>query len=145
MKSFKHAFNGLGLVVRTQRNMRIHICFVFYVVMAGLVSELPAPEWAAVLICSGLVLALECINTALERLCDTLHPGKSEGIRKAKDASAAAVLCAALSSAAVGLLIFFQSERLETVRLFITDKPQLFGLIVLTLIPALVFVFRRRG
>lgn len=124
--------------------MRVHLCFAFYVIIAGFVTHLSEPEWAAILICIGAVTALECLNTSLESLCDTFHPDKSEGIRIAKDASAGAVLCAAISSALVGGAIFFSAKKFGMARGFFIDHTFLAILTVLTLIPLCVFVKGRK-
>lgn len=60
----------------------------------------------AVLLCIGLVMALEMVNAAIEKLCDRLHPDKHTDIKLVKDMAAGAVLWAAIISAIVGLIIF---------------------------------------
>ena len=124
--------------------MRVHLCFTFYVIIAGFVTRLSEPEWAAILICIGTITALECLNTSLESLCDTVHPEKSEGIRIAKDASAGAVLCAAIASALVGGAIFFNAEKFGMARSFFIDHTFLAILTVLTLTPLCIFVKGRK-
>lgn len=124
--------------------MRVHLCFTFYVILAGLVTHISKPEWTAVLICIGLVTALECLNTALESLCDTVHPEKSEGIRIAKDASAGAVLAAAFISAVVGGIVFFNGQKMSEALEFFKTQTALSILIILTLIPLIVFVRGRK-
>ncbi|MDR0952050.1 MAG: diacylglycerol kinase family protein [Oscillospiraceae bacterium] len=141
MRSFKYAFQGLVFCIRTERNMRIHLCFCFYVICTGVIVRLTAAQWAAAFICMGFVMALECLNTALETLCDTVHPEKHAGIKIAKDASAAAVLCAAIGAAAVGIAIFFASGHWRTALDFATEQPVITIALVLTAIPAAWFVF----
>lgn len=140
MKSFMYAFRGIRYVIRTERNMRIHLCFAFYVVLFGIITELSASEWAAVLICIGMVTALECLNTALEKLCDTVHPGASKGIKHAKDASAGAVLCAAIVSAVAGCFIFFRAEKICAAIDFAVCSPFVAILIILMILPLIYFV-----
>lgn len=140
MRCFFFALRGFAYAVRTQRNMRVHLCFAFYVILAGLVTGISQSEWLAVLLCIGFVTALECANTAVETLCDTLHPQKSRGIGTAKDTAAAAVLCAAAASAVVGARVFFQAERISKAYSFLQQKPVLACLIILTLFPAVLFV-----
>ena len=124
--------------------MRAHLCFTFYVIIAGFVTHLSEPEWAAIFICIGAVTALECINTSLESLCDTVHPEKSEGIRIAKDASAGAVLCAAIASVFVGGEIFLRYEKLEKALNFFKDYTFIAILIILSLVPLCIFVKGRK-
>ncbi len=142
MKCFKYAIRGIIFVINSERNMRVHLCFAFYVILAGTVTQISAAQWAAVLICISLVCAAECFNSAVEKLCDTLHPEKSENIKNVKDASAAAVMCIAAASAIVGGIVFFNREKIAAALDFAKAQPVLAGLIILTLIPALVFTFR---
>jgi diacylglycerol kinase len=105
-RSFGYAFNGIRYMVRTQHNSWIHLAVTGIVLLAGYFFRVSAAEWCILLICIGFVLSAEAVNTALERLCDTLHPEKSEGIRYTKDVAAAAVLIASSVAVLVGLIIF---------------------------------------
>ena len=120
--------------------MRVHLSFAFYVIIASFVTHISVAEWAAVLISIGLVTALECLNTAIEKLCDTVHPEKSEGIRIAKDAAAGAVLCAAVASACVGVIIFFRADKLNAALEFLKNHTVASLVIILMLIPLILFV-----
>ena len=144
MKSFVYAFHGIFETIRTQRNMRVHLCFAFYVIIAGFVTHISAYEWTAVLICMGLVMALECLNTSLESLCDTLHPEKSEGIRMTKDAAAGAVLCTAIASAIVGGIVFFNEQKLTAALEYFKNHTAASIVIILTLIPLSFFARGRK-
>ena len=74
-------------------------------VAALVLTAILRPGWmwaAAILLSTGLVLALELANAALEYALDELHPGFSREIGFAKDAAAGAVLAASIASACVG-------------------------------------------
>ena len=144
MKSFGFAFRGIFDTVKAERNMRVHLCFAFYVIIAGLVTSISVAQWAAVLLCIGLVTALECLNTALESLCDAVSPEISDGIRLTKDAAAGAVLCAAIASALVGAIVFFNEPKLTAALSFFKSQTVLSILIILTLIPLGFFVRGRK-
>ncbi len=143
MSCFKFALRGLLYTIKTEKNMRVHLCFAFYIVLAGFVTGITQAQWAAVLICIALVTAAECVNTAIERTCDTLHPDKSDGIMHAKDASAAAVFCLTVVAAIIGGVIFLNCEKFQATWEFCKAQPVLAVLIVLTLIPASIFTFKR--
>jgi len=70
-------------------------------------------EWLALVLTIALVLILEAVNTAIERVVDLASPGPDPRAKAAKDVSAAAVLIAAAASLAVGWVIFW--PRLMTV------------------------------
>lgn len=106
LRSFRYAFQGIFRVVRTERNMRIHLTAVVYVTVLGLLAKLDAPRWTAVLLCFGAVIAAELINTALENVSDVVSPERNPKIGAAKDAAAGAVLTLAIASVCVAAVIF---------------------------------------
>ncbi len=100
-RSLQFAWEGLTWAIETQPNMQIHV------IAAALVSLVftampcqPSTTWA-LLLCVGLVLAFELVNTALERLADLIHPGKSDAVKRVKDVSAGAVLMVSVFSGLV--------------------------------------------
>lgn len=104
--SFAHAFRGLGIAVRTQRNMRVHLAALVLVIVLGFVFQIAPWEWCAVVLASGIVIAAELLNTAIEWLADRVSREREESIRNIKDAAAGAVLAASIAAAAVGAIIF---------------------------------------
>lgn len=105
LQSFYCAFRGVRDVARSQRNFRIHLTVSVAVVLIGLWLELPGHDWLWLLLCMGLVLTVELLNTAVEIAVDLACPGPHELARKAKDIAAGGVLVAALTAAAIGLII----------------------------------------
>lgn len=104
--SFAHAFRGLGIAVRTQRNMRVHLAALVLVIVLGFVFQIAPWEWCVVVLVSGIVMAAELLNTAIEWLADRVSREREESIRNIKDAAAGAVLAASIAAAAVGAIIF---------------------------------------
>ncbi|MDA7650129.1 diacylglycerol kinase family protein [Verrucomicrobiales bacterium] len=106
MRSFYYAFRGLFLFFRSQRNARIHLFFFLLAMLCGFLFGITILEWCLILLCSGLVMTAEAVNTALERLADSVHPDHHTGIGGSKDIAAAAVLITAIAALSVGLIIF---------------------------------------
>lgn len=107
-KSFPHAFRGIELVVR-ERNMQVHVIAVLVVTIAGVLLNISNYEWLIVLLCFGLVMCLEAVNTAIEDVCNKLRDdlGLSYGSTKnARDISAGAVLISAIMSVLVAGVVF---------------------------------------
>lgn len=104
-KSLRYAWNGLKIAYR-ENNFRIQILFALLVIATGLFFEIRFIEWCVLLICISAVLCAELFNTAIEKLCDHLHPEHHPAIGVVKDLSAAAVLVTALMSLIVGMIIF---------------------------------------
>ena len=106
LRPFADALRGIGRSLLRERNLRIHLAALCYVVAAGCVAGVSPGQWAALALCCGGVIAAELFNTALEALCDALHPGRHPGIGAAKDAAAGAVLVLALASIGVAAAVF---------------------------------------
>jgi diacylglycerol kinase len=104
--SFRNAFNGIVLLLQTERNAKIHLILSFLATFLGFLLKISSMEWIAVIFCIGFVIALEAINTSIEKLCDFVNPDYHLNIKKIKDISAAAVLISALCAFCIGLLIF---------------------------------------
>jgi len=144
LKSFKYAAYGIIKAISQERNMRIHICMTVYVLTAAFITKLGVGEWLAVLLCCALVISAEAINTAIEKMCDVLHPEKGEKIGVVKDIAAGAVLVCALFSAAVGCVVFFSRESLGNAGAFIRGHTVLTIILASTLVPAIMFICGRR-
>ncbi|QZT37446.1 diacylglycerol kinase family protein [Halosquirtibacter xylanolyticus] len=106
LESFKYAFNGLRVLIKEEHNARIHLFATILVVAAGFYYHISIGEWIAILLCIGLVISLEIINSAIENIADYVSPNKHEMIKKIKDLSAASVLVTAFISLIIGILIF---------------------------------------
>lgn len=86
--------------------MKFHVVAFLLVVIAGFYFRLNSLEWMVIGIASSLVISLELVNAALERLLDHLHPDQHPVIGLAKDILAGAVLVAAFAALIVGMLLF---------------------------------------
>lgn len=106
LRSFTFAFRGLATLIRYEHNARIHLIAAVVAITAGILFNISTTEWIVLSIVTGIVFVAELFNSAIESLSDVVRPEFDEGIRKAKDYSAAAVLVAAFISVIAGALIF---------------------------------------
>lgn len=106
IKSFVYAFNGIKSAIKSETNVKIHITILTLVVIAGFVLHISYFEWLICLVCFGLVLSAELMNTAIEKLVDMISPERRPEAGFIKDVAAGAVLLAAIFSAIAGLYIF---------------------------------------
>ncbi len=104
--SFRFAFNGLKPLFTTEHNSRIHALIAFCAIIAGLLLRISRQEWIAIVIVIGFVIAMEAVNSAIEKLADYVTPEEHEQIKKVKDLAAAGVLISSLTALIVGLIIF---------------------------------------
>ncbi|MDR2493193.1 MAG: diacylglycerol kinase family protein [Coriobacteriales bacterium] len=104
--AFRYAWAGIVVTVKTQPNMRLHLVFAVFALVASALLRLAVLEWAVIIVLIGTVLALECLNTAVESALDRMGVEEHPLARRAKDAAAGAVLVAAATAACVGSVIF---------------------------------------
>jgi diacylglycerol kinase len=104
--SFGHAWAGILLFFRTERNARIELVAAGIAVGLSLWLQLSAIEFAIILLCIAGVLSAEAFNSAIERLADFHHPGIHPDIKVLKDVSAGAVLIISLISLLIGIALF---------------------------------------
>ena len=106
IRSFGYAFEGVGYIIRTQRNARIEIAAAIAAVLLAAWLGISAVEWAVLVLTIVIVIALEWMNTALELAVSLVSPEAHPSAKAAKDVAAACVLLGAFASVAVGLLLF---------------------------------------
>lgn len=106
VSSFRFGFIGIASAASKERNMQIHICISVLVILAGFAFSITKAEWIAVLLAIGGMIALEMMNTAVERTVDLYTKEYHPLAKQAKDISAGAVLMFAIISVVIGLIIF---------------------------------------
>lgn len=106
VRSFGHAFTGVGHGLRTQANMRIHTLAAVAVSAAGLWLQISPVEWAILAVTIMIVMSAELFNTAIEAMVDRVGSGPHPLSKIAKDAAAGAVLVDAIGAVVVGVFIF---------------------------------------
>ncbi len=106
MKSFIYAFQGAYKLVTTEHSIMVQFSIGVLVTIAGFYFEISTTEWLFQILAIGLVLSIEGINTAVEKIADFIHPQYHERIGFIKDIAAGAVFFAALAALAVGAIIY---------------------------------------
>lgn len=110
-QSFKakimNARHGIGLALRAEKNLRVHLLIAAIVVLAGLIFDVGVVKLCILFLTIALVILAEMLNSALEFAVDALYKNKySRLVKFAKDISAGAVLFVSFISVLVGILIF---------------------------------------
>lgn len=139
-RGFVYAWNGIRAAVQEERNFRFHLCAAFYAFMASVLAGLSATEWALVVLCVGAVLAMELMNSAVERAVDKPDTTHWWSAGAAKDMAAGGVLFMALAAAVVGGCLLI--PRLDVILSGLMAMPAVCLVLVCTLIPAYLFTFR---
>ena len=106
LRSFRYALRGLSQVLRKEINFRIHLAAAITAIALGVYFNISRNDWLVIILCIGLVMALEVVNSAVERLVDLVSPQKNEQAKRIKDMAAGAVLIAALCALIAGTFVF---------------------------------------
>ena len=105
--TFKNARKGMRLVLKSERNVRIHLVMAAFVLMFGFLLNFSITKLCILLIAIGMVVSSEMINSALEYSLDAVfHNRYSRLVGMAKDISAGAVMFVTIIAVVIGLLIF---------------------------------------
>jgi len=138
--SFRYALDGILHGFRAQRHMRFHFVVAVLALLAGVVYGLTRAELLVLLFSVALVLIAEMFNTAVEAVVDLVTQTYHPLAKHAKDVAAGAVLVAALNAIVVGLILFFDVERLEAIILGQQRQPGDLQMIVITMMLLLVLL-----
>ncbi|MBN9284141.1 MULTISPECIES: diacylglycerol kinase family protein [Flavobacterium] len=106
LKSVVYAFKGAYKLITTEHSVMIQFSLAVLVTLAGFYFRISQVEWLVQTLAIGLVLSIEGLNTAVEKIADFIHPDYHQKIGFIKDIAAGAVFFAALAAIAVGLIIY---------------------------------------
>ena len=106
IKSVGFAVRGALLLIRTEASIKIQVFLAIVVTIAGFYYEISSTEWIFQVIAVSLVVGIEGVNTAIEKLCDFVHPDFDQKIGFIKDVSAGAVMLVSVGAIIVGLIIY---------------------------------------
>ncbi|MCX2719741.1 diacylglycerol kinase family protein [Lentiprolixibacter aurantiacus] len=106
IKSVGFALRGAWVLIRTERSIKIQVCIALLVTAAGFYYEISTTEWILQTLAIALVLGVEGLNTAVEKIADYIQPRYDRKIGFIKDVAAGAVMLVALGAAIVGLIIY---------------------------------------
>ena len=106
LRSFHYAFRGIWILVRTEHSIIVQLGVAILMTFAGFWLNISSIEWIAQILAIGLVLVSESLNTAIEKMCDFVHPEFSDRIGRIKDIAAGGVIFAAITAIAIGFVIY---------------------------------------
>ena len=105
--SFNYAIDGIIYTVRTQRNMKIHMCVTLLVLILCLFFDISKIEMLILAITIAMVIGAELFNTAIEAVIDMNTNYYHPLAKIAKNVAAGAVVVTALNAVLVGYIIFW--------------------------------------
>ncbi len=114
LRSYRAAFSGFKIGTLTELNFQIEVVLGILVIIAGIIFPITKEEWIIIILCIGITLSAELMNTSIEVLGELKRFNKV--IKKIKDLAAAAVLTVAIMDIILGIMIFlpYIKETLES-------------------------------
>ena len=106
MKSMTYAVQGAKKLITTEHSIMVQFSLGILMTIAGFYFGITKAEWIFQTFAIGLVMSMEGLNTAVEKIADFIHPNYHERIGFIKDIAAGAVFFAAMTAIAVGLIIY---------------------------------------
>ncbi len=106
LKSLKYALLGAYKLLSTEHSVMVQFSIGLLMTFAGFYFEITSSEWMFQILAIGLVLSIEGLNTAIEKIADFIHPDFHTKIGFIKDIAAGAVFFAAMTAIAIGLIIY---------------------------------------
>lgn len=106
LKGFGYAYSGIRATFSTELNFRFHFFAMLTALGLGFFLSISIQEWLWVFLAIALVMALELVNTALEALANLVSLEFHPLVKKAKDATAGAVLVISVFALLVGGIVF---------------------------------------
>lgn len=106
LKSMVFAAKGAYKLITTEHSVMVQSSLAVCMIIAGFYFGITKAEWLIQTLAIGLVLGVEGLNTAVEKIADFIHPDYHERIGFIKDIAAGAVFFAAMTAIAIGAIIY---------------------------------------
>lgn len=106
IKSVGFALRGAILLIRTEASIKIQVFLAIVMTALGFYFDISNTEWILQILAIAMVMGVEGANTAIEKICDFVHPEFDSKIGFIKDVSAGAVMLVSIGAAIVGLIIY---------------------------------------
>lgn len=107
LKSFKYSFSGLRYAFYHEKNLIIMIIMAIVAIIVGMILKISYTERLVIVLLIGFVMALELVNSAIEKVVDLYEKDqKTENGKIAKDCASGAVCVASIISLLVYIMIF---------------------------------------
>ncbi len=106
IKGIGIATRGAFLLVKTEGSIQVQVVIAIAVTIAGFYYDISATEWMLQIIAIALVLGVEGLNTAVEKMSDYTQPEYDNKIGFIKDIAAGAVMWVSVAAVIIGLIIY---------------------------------------
>ncbi len=142
--SFVYAGRGITYCVRHERNIRIHLVALLYVLYFSTFYDFGRTEYALLILTCASVIALELLNTAIEVVIDKVSPRFNVFAMMGKDIAAGAVLIGAIGSVVIGVLLFWDTTRFIEIFNYFTANYYRPILLAVSVVISIIFISKTK-
>lgn len=107
IKSLNYTIKGAFMLLKTEHSIMVQSTVGFVFVLAGFYFGISKIEWMFQIFGIGLILTAESLNTAVEKLCDFIHPDYHKKIGFIKDIASGAMTFAVTSVLIILTFIYY--------------------------------------
>lgn len=91
IRSLYYVFVGVWYLIRREPPIMVHLSVTIFLTLLGMFVGISKVEWMIQIFGCGVVLTAESLNTAIEKICDFIHPEHHKKIGVIKDIAAGAM------------------------------------------------------
>ncbi|MDR2558936.1 MAG: diacylglycerol kinase family protein [Oscillospiraceae bacterium] len=102
--------SGILFSARYERNMRIHIVAMLYVLYFTRFYNFTRAEIILLILTCIIAITTEMLNTSIEVVIDKVSPGYHTLAKIGKDVAAGAVLIATTGAVIIGIILFWDTD-----------------------------------
>lgn len=107
IKSLNYTIKGAYLLLKTEHSIITQSFIGIIFIFLGFYFGISKIEWMFQVLGIGLILTAESLNTAVEKLCDFIHPEYHKKIGFIKDIASGAMTFAVTSVLIVLIIIYY--------------------------------------
>ena len=142
--SFVYAGRGIAYCIRHERNIRIHLVALLYVLYFSTFYDFGRTEYALLILTCASVIALELLNTAIEVVIDKVSPRFNVFAMMGKDIAAGAVLVGAIGSVIIGVILFWDTTKFAEIFNYFTAEFYRPVILAITVIISVIFISKTK-
>ncbi|MCL5244448.1 diacylglycerol kinase family protein [Cellulophaga sp. 20_2_10] len=106
IRSVGYALKGAILLLKTEASIKVQFFICILITSLGFYFKISSSEWIFQTFAIGMVMGIEGLNTAIEKIADYVQPEFDVKIGFIKDVAAGAVMIVSITASIVGCIIY---------------------------------------
>lgn len=107
MNIVKYSLNGINTYMEEGKSFILYSFAAILEVIFGFIFKVNGLEWILIICMLGVLLAVELLNTGIERACDAITKEYNPLIKKAKDCGSGATFIIFIVMVILNIIIFY--------------------------------------